>query len=340
MTVTSSLKVFHQLPEGLLACEAHELRDLLGGPCLIHLSGRQQPALFVSVLLHGNETSGWEAMRELLQHYAERTLPRDLSLFIGNVAAAEQGLRALPGQQDFNRIWCQEERESSPEQALAAAVVAEMQTRGLFASIDIHNNTGRNPHYGCINVLDDKSLYLASLFSRTVVYFTEPHSVQSMAFSKLCPAVTVECGRPEEPQGAVHAREFVDAALHLAVFPSHPPAAQDVDIFHTVAIIKIPPQLRFGFRPDTELDIVFSPELDCYNFRELAAGTPIAEIAAEGVQLQAWDENGKDMGEAYFYTVGQQLCLAREVMPSMLTLDETIIRQDCLCYFMERLPSP
>ena len=28
---------------------------------------------------------------------------------------------------------------------------------------------------------------------------------------------------------------------------------------------------------------------------------------------------------------------AAPVMPAMLTLDERVIRQDCLCYFMERL---
>jgi hypothetical protein len=27
-------------------------------------------------------------------------------------------------------------------------------------------------------------------------------------------------------------------------------------------------------------------------------------------------------------------------MPAMLTLDERIIRQDCLCYLMERYPLP
>jgi hypothetical protein len=28
------------------------------------------------------------------------------------------------------------------------------------------------------------------------------------------------------------------------------------------------------------------------------------------------------------------------VMPAMLTRDERVIRQDCLCYLMERLPYP
>jgi len=29
--------------------------------------------------------------------------------------------------------------------------------------------------------------------------------------------------------------------------------------------------------------------------------------------------------------------LKKTLMPSMITLDETIIRQDCLCYLMEKM---
>jgi hypothetical protein len=35
-----------------------------------------------------------------------------------------------------------------------------------------------------------------------------------------------------------------------------------------------------------------------------------------------------------------ELLTRRVVMPSMLTLDERVIRQDCLCYLMERFPIP
>ncbi|HBC41553.1 MAG TPA: peptidase M14, partial [Pseudanabaena sp.] len=37
---------------------------------------------------------------------------------------------------------------------MAQQVIAEMRSRGVFASIDVHNNTGRNPHYGFITHLE------------------------------------------------------------------------------------------------------------------------------------------------------------------------------------------
>ena len=69
----------YELPEGLLDQDSRGLEAYLGGPTLIHLPGKRQPALFISVLLHGNETSGWDALRALLRlsliHISEPTRP-------------------------------------------------------------------------------------------------------------------------------------------------------------------------------------------------------------------------------------------------------------------------
>ena len=85
------LQIYDQLPTGLLERDATRLHEVLSGPTLIHVAGQKPDTLFVSVLLHGNETTGWEAARQLLSKYSHKTLPRSLCLFIGNVAAAQQG---------------------------------------------------------------------------------------------------------------------------------------------------------------------------------------------------------------------------------------------------------
>ena len=66
------------------------------------------------------------------------------------------------------------------EQAMAGEILSLMAARGVFASIDIHNNTGLNPHYGCINKLDHAFMHLAAMFSRITVYFIRPTGVQSL----------------------------------------------------------------------------------------------------------------------------------------------------------------
>ena len=181
---------------------------MLPGPSLIHLPGRRPEPLLVSVLQHGNEVTGWLALRALLQKYADRELPRALSIFIGNVRAARYNQRFLDDQPDYNRIWrIPADRPATPEHAMMQRVVDEMRARKVFASVDVDNTTGLNPHYTCVNRLDHRFFHLATLFSRTVVYFIRPDTVQSLAFANLCPAVTAECGQPghEAELGAVAA---------------------------------------------------------------------------------------------------------------------------------------
>ncbi|MEZ5448791.1 MAG: hypothetical protein R3E95_03470 [Thiolinea sp.] len=212
-----------------------------------------------------------------------------------------------------------------------------MVARGLFASIDVHNNTGKNPYYGCVNVLDNRFLQLARLFSSLAVFFEIPRGVQSMAMAPHCPAVTVECGKPGVALGIEHVQEFLDAALHLQELPDHPLPEQDISIYQTVARVTVPEDRSFSFSNSTA-DIQLLPELDRYNFSELQAGAAFAHSQHPLGHLQAWDEDDRDVSEQFFTRHEQAIVLKQPMMPAMLTLDETVIRQDCLCYLMQRLP--
>lgn len=328
------LKELDALPDGLLELPASRLHERLSGPTLIHLQGRHTQPLFVSVLLHGNEDSGWSAVQQLLRDYQGRELPRSLSILIGNVSAARDGVRRLAGQPDFNRVW---NRGDTPEHRAMAEVLASMERRQVFASIDVHNNTGLNPHYGCINVLDHRFLYLATLFGRTIVYFLLPDSVQSLAFSRLCPAVTVECGKVGQALGIEHARQFIEAVLHLDHFPEHKVAPTDYELFHTVATVKVLEGVDFTFN-ETSNSLQFTTSLDALNFRELPKGTFWGHVNTSAKVIEARGERGEELTDRYFEIVNGQLRNCLPVMPSMLTLNSEVIRQDCLCYLMERLP--
>jgi hypothetical protein len=344
------LSVLDALPAGFLEVGAEDLYTVLSGATLIRLSGRHEPALFVSVLLHGNEPVGLKAAQLVLRRYQDRELPRGMFLFIGNVRAAHDGVRRLDGQPDYNRVWpgWEEDRNGqhlagvgqstvpTPEHAMAARVTRMMRETGVFASVDIHNNTGLNPHYACINVRAQPFYHLATLFSRTVVYFVRPKGVLSAAFAEFCPSITVECGKPDSEAGVHHAADFIEACLHLSQIPEHPVARHDMDLFHTVAQVKVPSEVAFAFGAN-EADLIFPEDLDRLNFLELASGTPIAKVNGRGPCLEVRDERGDDAFDRYFRVSDGRLLTRRPVMPSMLTLDARIIRQDCLCYLMERL---
>lgn len=336
----SLLTILQELPEALLGARAVDLGRFLSGPTLIHLAGRREEPLFVSVLLHGNEDVGLRAMQQVLREHAALGLPRALSLFVGNVAAARAGLRRLEDQLDYNRIWPDGDDGRTAEHGMMRQIVAEMERRRVFASVDLHNNTGLNPYYACINRLEATHLQLAALFSRTVVFFRLPRGVQSMAMGRLCPAVTCECGKVGDVAGVAHAAEFLKNCLHLSEIPTHPVAEGDVHLFHTVARVTVPAETSFTFSAD-DADLNFPANLDAFNFQELAAGTILANRRpGSQAALEAHDESGRDTSAECFLVEGDSIRLRKGMMPSMLTSDARVIRQDCLCYLMERCTLP
>lgn len=332
------LNIINQPPENLLQTPATELYQLLPGPTLIHLKGKREPPLFVSVLLHGNETTGYVALQELLKKYQQRDLPRSLSVFIGNISAARFGRRRLDNQVDYNRVWPHAGfSHDSLEAKMMQQIKDEMAKRNVFVSIDIHNNTGMNPHYGCVNKLDHAFFHLATLFSRMVIYFIRPQGVQSQAFAELCPAVTVECGQPKNFTGITHALQYMESCLGLSALPSHPVANHDIDLFHTVAIVKVAHDVNFSFH-DHHADLLFPQDLDKYNFTELAPGTSFGKVHLNEPPFTVTSESGDEVASQYFNVDNGEVKTRCEVMPSMLTVEEDIIRKDCLCYLMERFP--
>jgi len=334
------LTILHDtFPEQLLHVHARDLHRHLSGPTLIHLPGRRLRPLFVSVLLHGNEDCGLVAVQQVLRRYGEQSLPRALSILIGNVAAARHGLRRLDEQPDFNRVWPGNvEHGGTPEQQAMYEVYRQMAEREVFASIDIHNNTGLNPHYAVVNRLDAGVLHLARLFSRTVVWFKGLPGSQTNSFTPRCPSVTVECGKPGVAANERHAADFLDASLHLDHFPAHPPSHADLDVYHTIATVRVAPTAAFAFG-DAQAEVDFEPRLDHLNFCQLAAGTVFGRARLPR-PLEVRDEAGRDVSDDFFSCQDGTLRLRRGATPAMLSLDARVVRQDCLCYLMDRLPMP
>ena len=327
----------YSLPEGFLTAKVEGLFDLLQKPSLIHLEGKNKQPLFISTLLHGNETTGFYALQKLLSKYQSSQLPRSLSIFIGNPEAAKDNQRRLERQADFNRIWPGTHEDFLAEAHMMQKVTDIMRQKNVFASIDIHNNTGRNPHYGCINILNKQYMALAGMFSDIVVYFTSPKGVQSSAFAEFCPAVTLECGMSGEAGSVDHAFAYLDKCINLESISIEVPA--HIRLFHTVARVTIPDNYSFGFADDATINLY--PQIEMYNFCELEPGKAFAQIEpGSTAYLLVYDENEHEVGREYFEYNNNEIVLRKPVMPSMLTVDTRAIRQDCLCYLMEKISIP
>lgn len=327
------LRVFDEMPQGLLDADARGLAALLGGPSLIHVPGDGRAPLLVSTLLHGNETTGWDALRRLLGA-REPVTARPLLLFIGNVHAARVGLRHLDEQPDFNRIW---RGATGPEADMAARVLAEVERTQPAACVDVHNTSGENPLYACVHRLDDATLALAAHFSATSVLVTHPESLLSMALSARMPAITLECGKPGNAQVARRVSDLLATLAAGDVLEREAAQQRSPELLRCVARVRIPDDVSFSVH-DEAVDLRLAANLDALNFEVVPAGTPIAFVRPGcEAALVALDEHGVDVSARYFRRRGDALVTAAPVIPSLFTPNERIIRQDCLCYLMERL---
>ena len=326
------IRVLDHLPEGLLDTPATGLAALLGGPTLIHLNGHRDPPLFISVLLHGNEDSGWNGVRRLLAE--NRTLARSLMLFIGNVDAAAAGVRTLDHQQDYNRIW---RDAGGPEAVLAAELVGRLAGQPLFASVDLHNNTGHNPHYSVLTDLSPRNLGLAYLFADKAVYVQEPDTVLTRIFADLCPAIALEVGPVGDPRCDERVHDYVARLLELDAFPDAD--LRNLQMFRSQVRVHIAPDVPFAFAGDGSAPLMLTGGMEAVNFHSLPAGTVFASADQDpGSVLQVIDVDHRDVTAQYFQQEEGSIVLRRAVVPAMYTTDPAVIVQDCLCYFMEPMP--
>ena len=328
-------------PQGLEDVPAVLVQRVLPCPTLIHLPGDAPEPIFVSVLLHGDEDVGLKAVQQLWARYRGRTFPRALSIFVGNVEAATSSVRYLPHQLDFNRVWPHaEQSQCRPEQQMMRQVLERMIAGGVAASVDLHNNSGRNPHYSCVCSLEPQHLQLAALFGHRAMYFTRPLGVQTAAFSSFCPAITCECGPIGDATGVQAAVDLLERLMALGtgnlreLLPAVPKTSE---LYRTVGIWRVLPQATLSFDSRDASQLFLRPDLDRLNFQQLEAGLEVglASVPLENC-LEVRDEEGRIRTQEFLRRQQDGKVLTeRRLIPSMLTTSVAAIRQDCVGYFLE-----
>ena len=327
------LSIHDDAPRGLEDAETKALFDLLEGPSLIWLRGRAEPPLFVSTLLHGNETTSWTIARDLIRRARIGALARTVLLFVGNVAAARAGKRYLPEQLDYNRVWSGGDR---PEHALAAEALEIVRAAAPYAVIDIHNNTGRNPLYSCVSRLEPSHLELAERFSPVAVYYTNPPSALSVACSAFAPAIAIECGQSNDPDGVRCALAAVNQTLASDVSRGDFGVAERLTIFHTLGRIVLEDGLTFSF-DEAPADVHFPGDIEDRNFTLQAPGSLWARSGRKRSPLRVIDGRGIDLTDQFFQHENGETRLVASATPAMLSTNRENVRLDCFGYLMERV---
>ena len=155
--------------------KAEDIHYHYNKPTLIHLNKDLGRPLFISCLVHGNEDAGLYAIQKVLEKYSKQ---HSFIIFIGNPLAASKKQRHLENQPDFNRIWSLENFEKYP---MTEKLYNYVKEANPIAVIDIHNTTGKNPHFSCINYKNSNTYKFASLFGGPILFFKKPSTVLALS---------------------------------------------------------------------------------------------------------------------------------------------------------------
>ena len=247
--------------------------------------------------------------------------------------AAEANLRFLPDQVDYNRCWPGSPHPDSPTARMMQRVFDIARALPLFAAIDIHNNTGRNPHYACITDPSPVNCNLAARFNHVGMVFNHP-GVSTRSFNGICPAATLECGLPGDPDGIRHAIRFVDELLHLDQLPDDMPGREQLHLVESHLSVQIPEAVDYAFDLHAEADLCFPPDFEDRNFTLFDPHEPFAYTRV-GRPLQVLDAEERDLTDEFLRVEDGKVFLNHIMMPAMITRDRMVIRQDCLCHLMQ-----
>lgn len=330
-----NFNVMNQLPDGFFSVHPTNLNTIFEGPTLIHLNYERKETVLISVMLHGNEHSGFYAIQKYLKVIdTQKEKPeRNISILIGNVEAAAENLRFLDGQKDLNRIWSDGDSE---EEVWAQKIYKEMSDKNLFAAIDLHNNTGKNPHYCAVTCLEENTLRLASIFDGNILYFTDPKEVFSNYFSSLCPSLTVEAGQSGDQIGISKIILLVEKVLSLSSYKDMGTLEKLMEgkkVYESFGKIKLPEGASISFS-DEVADFNFPSDIEKFNFNSVYVGEIFGRANNIEQHLLVYDKNNELVGESYFKYVGTKIVSIEEFYPAMITTDSKIIKQDCLCYIL------
>ncbi len=327
------IPIIRYLPDQFFNLECHKIHTLFDRPTLIHLPGEKEEPLFISTLLHGNETSSLTIIQNVFRNYPHGKLPRSVVILIGNPKACAQGLRHLENQLDFNRIW---RGGNSYEHMMAKDIIKYLTHNNVYASIDLHNNSGKNPVYACVNRRKNSALRLAQCFSNKVVYFTEPNTTLSVAMADHCPSITVECSLSGDTEGITKGAALIERVLKDETWLNEPIRIKHVYSTFATLYISQDAQIDFKNRDDDQMDFSLRSDFDELNFQEVEKNIDLGYTFSPK-KIKLINKNGENIIDQFFTIENNKLICLQGFTASMFTKNIDIAKSDCLGYTMFKM---
>ncbi len=332
------------LPDELLRLRPIELLRALDRPTFIRFPGTgSRPPRAVATLLHGDESTGLEALLTVLRR--PQRYPFDLYVVLGNVRAALAnggfGHRFLDHQEDFNRVWGLEEPTTQMRRA-ADGMLAELRAAGLEALVDVHNNTGNNPFYAIVTRRRPETLNLATLFTTTILRWDFRAHTLMEALEDECATIAVECGLPGRPESLAFAVDGLRRYLGAPPLPTDI-LVRDFDMLGGLRKVVVRGEVGFTFGGELgdDVDFVVAEDADVHNFVEVPAGHVLGRVhPGAAMPVRAIDATGREVTDEHFAVVDGAVVTTAPMTPVMMTRTVEAASKDCLFYVSTELPPP
>ncbi len=311
----------------------HELQQ----PTAIEIIGKQSDQWrVISVLIHGNEPSGFYATYNFLK---QGLIPEtNLSIIISSVRAARHEPlfthRYMPGEYDLNRrfgiIDCHDRVTE-----LAIQITEYIRTLSPQFIVDLHNTSGQSPAF-CVSISSHPSIHkIASLFTKEIVV-TQLVIGSLMEQNFNCPITTIECGGSQNDKSHnVALKGLTGLAL---VHDINDIDANNMDVYNHPVRVRVHAgiSLDYGDQADTDVDITLINKIENLNQDVTTAGSHIGWLDRSLTDcLLAINDHGEDIITHLFHIEDGKLLAQRDIKIFMATRRADIAMDDCLFYVVE-----
>lgn len=334
---------YDSIPDFFYKLNQENVLGYLDEMSLFFHKGAIDKTVVISTMLHGNETSGLYAIQKFLKAQEGKANRPSYAILLGNPRAFQSNKRLVGGQLDRNRIW--ELDGNHEDHALSRQVIERLINYPLVCAIDIHNNTGKNPYFCCVNRLDQKTLGMASLFDADALFFEDPATAFTTFMGRFCPSVTLECGMSGDELGILKAVKFIKEATHFALADHLDKLVFKKSVFKSFGKFKIPKETKISFiSPGQEIStlsnsqgVAFFSDLEKFNLKLVPEGTSLGFIHGSLNQVNIQSEFEEDLFSELFLIEKQNLIVKNDFYAAMVTKDVEVAKADCFFYFLKKV---
>ena len=268
----------------LLGESPEDFLEALGGPCWIVVkgTGSGKPRA-ITTLLHGNEPSGFRAMRHWLA--SDPQPPVDIHVCVASVDAARTSpvftWRERKGGRDLNRAF--RAPYEGPEGKLAKEILDRLLELDPEALVDLHNTSGSGPAFGLAAVVDDQHKRLSSFFSESMVRMGSALGTLVEATVDKFPSLIVECGGVPDSESDTTALRGIQAFAEAESLWAGPPS-QAAEFYEKPIRIKIREGLRLVYSgaKAEDADLTLRDDIDRLNHGLTDVGELLGWLGPKG----------------------------------------------------------